>query len=44
MTAICLGILSFSAIQQFELAFDGKLQCVCAKTIMAVFIRSVSYY
>mgnify|MGYP007094279849 CR=1 FL=1 len=44
MTAICLSILSFSAIQQFELAFEGKLQCDCAKTIMAVSIRSVFYY
>ena len=24
MTAICLSILSFSAIQQFELTFEGK--------------------
>ena len=37
MTAFCLDILSSSAIQQFELAFEGKLRCDCAKTIRSPF-------
>ena len=45
LIVICLGFLSFSAIQQFELAFEGKLRCDFIKTIiMIVFTLSVSYY
>jgi len=44
MIAICLGFLSFSPIQQFELAFEGKLRCDFIKAIMIiVFILCVSY-
>ena len=44
MTAICFVFTSFSAIQQFELAFEGKLRCDFIKTIIIVFILGVSYY